>query len=200
MPHDNARHWDTLCLGTVTIATAVLGAIILVLGGSNIAVPTVAADYSVPDVARALLGGAAVSAYLALVGTAGLAIYRVRGRRAARRGLKRRLGYWVYRLFVAEIIALALMLAVNPVYTLAESFRQAEPEKQPPVETTWRADIDNMVSSMSLVRNSFDVPESLMHPSSSINLGGVRGGFMLPTLGVFAYVPSRSEEQSSVGQ
>lgn len=77
-----------------------------------------------------------MSAYLALVGTAGLAIDRVRGRRAARRGLKRRLGYWVYRLFVAEIIALALMMSVNPVYTLAESLRQEEPETEQPVETS----------------------------------------------------------------
>lgn len=156
MPTDSNRHWDTVCLGTVTIATAVLGVVVLVAGGSDITVAASPSQYTIPGVSKALLAAAAIVVYLGLVGTAGLAIYRVNGRRAARRGLKRRIANLVYWLFAAEIIALALMLAVDPAFGLVKSAHSPKPDKEQSVELSERK--PTILVRRELIRDSMTIP------------------------------------------
>ena len=105
-----ARHWDTICLGTVTIATAVLGAVILLAGGLDIALPISSGTPSVLEVAKAVSAGVAAILYLILTTFAGISIYVFPGDNAVHIGIKRWIGSAVYLLFVAEVFALALLL------------------------------------------------------------------------------------------
>ncbi len=105
-----ARHWDTICLGTVTIATAVLGAVILLAGGLDIALPISSGTPSVSEVAKAISAGAAAILYFILATFAGISIYVFPGDNAVHTSLKRWIGSAVYLLFVAEVFTLALLL------------------------------------------------------------------------------------------
>ena len=111
--YDWARHWDTLCLGTVTIATAALGAVIVVAGfsdGSN----TGGNDLTSPPRALAtIIASGAFVAYIVLATIAGLAIFFVRTDNIARIGLKRVLVSSVYLLFVLQAFALGIVLLTN---------------------------------------------------------------------------------------
>ena len=128
VPVESNQHWDSLCLGTVTIATAALGVVVLAAGGSDVTVFTPLQELTVTGATRASFAAIAVIAYLVLVGTAGVAIYRVPGPSSLRQEIKRRLGNWVYWLFAVEIGALAFMLAVNPVFGLIELLIPPEPD------------------------------------------------------------------------
>ena len=131
---ENTQHWDSLCLGTVTIATAALGVVVLAAGGSDISVFTPAERFTLPGLVRAVFAAIAIIAYLVLVGAAGVAIYRVTGCLAIRHEIKRRLGNWVYWLFAVEIAALAFMLGVNPVFGLIESLSEPGSDYQQTTE------------------------------------------------------------------
>ena len=105
-----ARHWDTICLGTVTIATAVLGAVILLAGGLDIALPISSGAPSPLEVAKAVSAGAAAILYFILATFAGISIYVFSGDDAAHIRIKRWIGAAVYLLFIVEVFALALLL------------------------------------------------------------------------------------------
>ena len=105
-----ARHWDTICLGTVTIATAVLGAVILLAGGREFALSILYGTPSISEVSRTVSVGIAAILYVILIVLAGISIYIVSGDNAVHIGIKRWSGFAVYLLFALEVFALATLL------------------------------------------------------------------------------------------
>ena len=105
-----ARHWDTICLGTVTIATAVLAAVILLAGGPEIASSILYGIPSILEVAKAVSVGVAAILYVILIVIAGVSIYIFSGDNAVHIGIKRWSGFAVYLLFALEVFALATLL------------------------------------------------------------------------------------------
>ena len=124
--YDWDRHWDTLCLGTVTIATAALGAVIVVAGfsdGSN----TGGNDLTSPPRAlTTIFASGAFSVYIVLAIIAGLAIFFVRTDNIAGVGLKRALVSSVYLLFVLQVFALGIVLVTNVAGNETESQERAD--------------------------------------------------------------------------
>ena len=108
-----ARHWDTICLGTVTIATAVLGAVILLSGGPEIALPLFSGTPSILEVAKAVSAGAAALLYMTLITIAGVSIYLFSGESVAHITVKRWTGFAVYLLFALQVLALTTLLMVS---------------------------------------------------------------------------------------
>ena len=61
-----ARHWDSVCLGTVTLATAITGAVIVIVGNSDIPKAILEENFSVQVVLWIILAAIALMVYLAL--------------------------------------------------------------------------------------------------------------------------------------
>ena len=76
-----ARHWDTICLGTVTIATAALGVVILLAGGSDVVISVAGGKSSAQETVRAVFAAAAAISYMVLSIVAGVSIYIFSGNR-----------------------------------------------------------------------------------------------------------------------
>ena len=121
-----ARHWDTISLGTVTIATAVLGAVILLAGGSDVVVALADGKSSAQQTIRAAFAAAAAVAYMVLSIAAGISIYVFSGNSSAHTSIKRWTGFAVYLLFAVEVFALAALPAVNLVTGAAGASGQPE--------------------------------------------------------------------------
>ena len=122
-----ARHWDTICLGTVTIATAVLGAVILLAGGSDVAISLAGGKSSAQETTRAVFAAAAAISYMVLSIAAGMSIYIFSGNSTVHTSIKRWTGFAVYLMFAVEVFALAALLAVNLAAGAADTSRQPEP-------------------------------------------------------------------------
>ncbi len=140
-PTDWLRHWDTLCMGTVTIATATLGAVILVAGLSsqtgaepnNITTP--------PGTLRVISTAAAGASYMILVPIAGTAMFIARGDEGLHANLKRTLTLISYLFFAMEAFALSALLAIylfgNVTVTYhteekSQEIREAGPAQESP--------------------------------------------------------------------
>ena len=120
-PDDWAKHWDTLCLGTVPIATAALGAVLVVAGfseGSNCGID----DLTSPAKAiAAIFAGLAFVVYVVLATLAGVAIFVVRADNRVRTRLKLNLATTVYFLFILELFALGALLITNVIESPSQS-------------------------------------------------------------------------------
>ena len=122
-----ARHWDTICLGTVTIATAVLGAVILLSGGLGIALPLFSGTPSVPEITKALSTAVAAILYVTLITIAGVSIFLSSGESVAHITVKRWTGFAVYLLFALQVLALIALLMVSSATGAADRSDQPAP-------------------------------------------------------------------------
>ena len=122
-----SRHWDTICLGTVTIATAVLGAVILLSGGLGIALPLFSGTPSTPEALKALSTVAAATLYVTLITIAGVSIYLFSGESAAHITVKRWIGFAVYLLFALQVLALTALLMVSSATGVTDTSDQPAP-------------------------------------------------------------------------
>ncbi len=108
-----ARHWDIICLGTLTIATAITGTAVVIASNSDIPAAIAAGDFTYATLAWGVSGMIALALYLATTLVAGLTIHLFQGQRGENLELKR-LGITIaHVLFALEAAMLAVMLVIN---------------------------------------------------------------------------------------
>jgi hypothetical protein len=112
---EREEHWNTICLGIVTVATAEVGTAVFASGLTNIDLSNRDITQLVPDIVKVLFAGAAIVLYVFVGTLSGVAMFRT-GHEAtpeARADDKRNRTSLIYWLFIAELIALICLLASN---------------------------------------------------------------------------------------
>lgn len=113
MRSDTERHWDTVCLGIITLATAALAAVILVSGVADI-VPSEAAPQTVVlRITRAVVVGLASLSFILLTLTGMVVVFFIRGSDPIILERKWKYALFTYGLFILEVVFLT-MLIPNP--------------------------------------------------------------------------------------
>ena len=108
-----ARHWDIICLGTLTIATAITGTAVVLATGSDLPAAVAAGNLSRTTLAWVLFGMGALLLYLASTVIAGVTIHLFTGNRNRHPALKQLGIATVHGLLALEAVALAVMLAME---------------------------------------------------------------------------------------
>ena len=116
-----ARHWDVICLGTMTVATAVTGISVAIATDSEMFKALAAGNPTDPVIAWGGLGVTIMVLYLAIVLLAGVAIHLFPGHRPDSPGVKRAGIAIVHALFALEVIALASLLMLGILATPGEA-------------------------------------------------------------------------------
>ena len=119
MPVESDRHWDALCIGIVTIATAALGTVIFVADIYNVSATS--AGRPISELTKVGFAGLAIILYLAMTMMSGVAIFFADRYDETKPDAKRRLTFVVYALFVAEVFTLSILLAVNVIMDIVTS-------------------------------------------------------------------------------
>ena len=112
---EREEHWNTICLGIVTVATAAVGTAVFASGLTTIDLASKDLTQLAPDVAKTFFAGVAIFLYFFVGTLSGIAMFHA-GNEATpddRADDKRNRTYWIYWLFIAELIALICLLASN---------------------------------------------------------------------------------------
>ena len=112
-----ARHWDVICLGAMTVATAVTGTAVVVATDSEISKALAARNPTDPVIAWGGLGVTILALYLTIALLAGTAIHLFPGHRADSPGVKRTTIPTVHILFALEVTALASLFILGILAT-----------------------------------------------------------------------------------
>lgn len=112
-----ARHWDIICLGTLTIATAITGTAVVIASNSDIPIAIAAGNFAYATLAWGVSGMIALALYLATTLVAGLTIHLFQGQHGENLELKRLGITIVHVLFALEAAMLAVMLVINVMAT-----------------------------------------------------------------------------------
>ena len=110
---DREKHWDTVSLGIVTLATAALAAVIVVAGFSQAGAQFVEGAPRHLVYWRLAVAGIAIAFYLGLALAVLGGVFMARGAGGARLSRKYRLAFASYLLFILQVIALAVLVVVN---------------------------------------------------------------------------------------
>ena len=128
---ESAEHLNILCLTIATIATATIGAVILLAALTESGGKTSGGGQGGLKLWEAALGAAAFAVYLILIGTAGIAVIVVKPRGEAERTLKRGYLTVTYVLFFTQVVILGMILLSNlfgsDLLTPAETEDSADP-------------------------------------------------------------------------
>ena len=110
------RHWDTVCMTTLAIATAGLGAVLALSGISpDSTVDSAGQAKAIPlsEQLKFIFAGIAMGTYLMLTIATGIAIFRFSGRSEGQVMSKRIAAVMTYSIFTLEVIWLAVVLWVS---------------------------------------------------------------------------------------
>lgn len=110
-----ARHRDLLCLGILTIATAVTGAAVVVATNSDIPAQVGGGQLTVDRITWCITGGFGMGAYLAAILVAGFTMVAPPGRLTHRLERKQAGLLATQVLFSVEVVLLAAMLIISVV-------------------------------------------------------------------------------------
>ena len=110
---ERAEHWNTLCLGILTIASAAVGTAVFASGLADIELSNSIQSQLLPEIAKVVFATVAIGFYLALTVISGQIIFGDGVQDEAGDVHKRNRTRFVYRLFVVELIALVFLLATN---------------------------------------------------------------------------------------
>lgn len=102
----------------MAIATAALGATIILAGLANVTTPKTDASPGTPEVAKGIIAGIATAVYLSLMVVAGRTIFPPINHRGKRPKGKRTQASTVYSLFGVQLTALAMVLVINVLFSL----------------------------------------------------------------------------------
>ena len=132
---DSEHHWNTICLGIVTIASAAVGTAIFASGLADIDLLTKDERRWITEVLKLFLVGIAIFLYMALTALSGIAIFRTADANGNR--VKSQRTMVVYCLFLAEVFALVALLAVDLfddqiIQWLSQSLTPQKPAPSPP--------------------------------------------------------------------
>ena len=128
MPSEAERHWSSVCLGIVTVATAAIG---IALFGADIVGVNIPADARLMPLLVIKLGCAlgALSAYIVLLVKARSVVIFTMPRQGIARFDRRRQANLIYILFIAELALLVgLLIAGLSLDFLAEPPDSVVPE------------------------------------------------------------------------
>ena len=110
------RHWDTVCMTTLAIATAGLGAVLALSGISpdSTMAPTGKDEaIQLSEQLKFVFAGIAMGTYLVLTIATGIAIFRFSGMSEGQMMRKRTAAVVTYSIFTLEVVWLAVVLWVT---------------------------------------------------------------------------------------
>ena len=132
---EREEHWNTICLGIVTVATAAVGTAVFASGLANIELSNSDRTQLAPDLVKAIFAGIAILLYLLLSTLSGATMFRGGDGSdpEGRADYKRNRTSLIYWLFIAELLALISLLASNVFESQIGSLFAAPDVKQCPV-------------------------------------------------------------------
>lgn len=110
---DSSRHWDNICLGIVTLATAALAAMILVAGFADTGDKSTDSISQNLNYLRIATAGTGFVFYLATTVLVMIAVFLTGGTEDAALQRRWRLVAASYGLFIIQVVALAGIISVN---------------------------------------------------------------------------------------
>lgn len=110
---ESKEHWNTLCLGIVTVATAAVGTVLFASGLAEVELSDSVLSRLLPEVTKVVFGVVAIVLYLVLTVISGLIIFGETAQESSNEIHIKRRTRVVYWLFVAELIALFFLLVSN---------------------------------------------------------------------------------------
>ena len=110
---DTSRHWDNICFGIVTLATAALAAMLIVAGFADTAEDYTGKISQNLNYLRIATAGFGFVSYLAASVLVFIAVFLTGGAEEATQQRKRRLATLSYGLLIVQALAIAGILVIN---------------------------------------------------------------------------------------